>query len=123
MTILSAGLLLALLVFLLYHGRAYWAWLAPGGLALAWWWMAGVGSPALFRVVAGGFAGLAFVFGVPALRRWLVSSWVIRLIGPVLPRMGETERIALDAGTVWWDRDLFSGDPDWRALSRKGPSA
>ena len=68
MTILIAALLLALGVTLLYHGRAYWAWLVSGGLALAWWWMAGVGSPVLFRVVAGVFGGLALLFGVPALR-------------------------------------------------------
>ena len=40
----------------------------------------------------------------------------MRLIAPLLPRMGDTERIALEAGTVWWDGDLFSGDPDWRKL-------
>ena len=42
-----------------------------------------------------------------SLRRWL---------RPVLPRMGDTERIALEAGTVWWDGELFSGQPDWRKL-------
>ena len=30
--------------------------------------------------------------------------------------MGATERIALEAGTVWWDGELFSGKPDWRKL-------
>ena len=30
--------------------------------------------------------------------------------------MGNTERIALEAGTVWWDGDLFSGSPDWQKL-------
>ncbi|MCI0546538.1 MAG: acyl-CoA dehydrogenase, partial [Candidatus Rokubacteria bacterium] len=34
----------------------------------------------------------------------------------MLPRMGDTERIALEAGTVWWDGELFSGAPDWRRL-------
>ena len=34
----------------------------------------------------------------------------------VLPRLGETERIALEAGTVWWDGDLFGGMPDWKKL-------
>jgi acyl-CoA dehydrogenase len=34
----------------------------------------------------------------------------------VLPRLGETERIALEAGTVWWDAELFSGRPDWHKL-------
>ena len=34
----------------------------------------------------------------------------------VLPKLGDTERIALEAGTVWWDGDLFSGRPDWNKL-------
>ena len=34
----------------------------------------------------------------------------------ILPTMGDTERIALEAGTVWWDGDLFSGHPDWKKL-------
>ncbi|MGH8711919.1 MAG: acyl-CoA dehydrogenase, partial [Burkholderiales bacterium] len=34
----------------------------------------------------------------------------------VLPQVSQTEREALDAGTVWWDGDLFSGKPDWRKL-------
>lgn len=33
-----------------------------------------------------------------------------------LPKISETERIALEAGTVWWDRELFSGSPDWDKL-------
>ncbi len=38
------------------------------------------------------------------------------LFAKVLPRLGPTERIALEAGTVWWDGDLFAGMPDWRKL-------
>jgi acyl-CoA dehydrogenase len=30
--------------------------------------------------------------------------------------MSQTEREAIDAGTVWWDGDLFSGRPDWNKL-------
>ena len=115
-TIFATGVLLIVSATLLYRGRAYWAWLIPGGLALVWWWLTGVSAPTLFRVVAGVFAGLAVVFGVPAVRRAIVSRWVMRGIGPFLPRIGDTERIALDAGTVWWDRDLFSGRPDWHKL-------
>lgn len=33
-----------------------------------------------------------------------------------LPRMSETERIAMEAGTVWWDAALFSGAPPWETL-------
>ncbi|WP_438274108.1 acyl-CoA dehydrogenase [Nitrobacter sp.] len=42
----------------------------------------------------------------------LIFSWARR----VLPSMSDTEREALDAGDVWWDADLFSGNPDWAKL-------
>ncbi len=116
MDIVVLAVLVLLAMTLFYRGRSFWAWVTPGALALIWWAARGVGSPALFGVVAGGFGVMALVFGVRPLRRTLVSSWVMRLIAPLLPRMGDTERIALEAGTVWWDGDLFSGDPDWRKL-------
>ncbi|WP_426610839.1 acyl-CoA dehydrogenase [Bradyrhizobium sp. McL0616] len=34
----------------------------------------------------------------------------------VLPAMSDTEREALEAGDVWWDADLFTGNPDWGKL-------
>lgn len=34
----------------------------------------------------------------------------------VLPVMSDTEREALEAGDVWWDADLFTGNPDWSKL-------
>ncbi len=30
--------------------------------------------------------------------------------------MSQTEAEAINAGTVWWDGDLFSGKPDWAKL-------
>jgi acyl-CoA dehydrogenase len=33
-----------------------------------------------------------------------------------MPPISETEQEAIDAGTVWWDGDLFSGNPDWNKL-------
>jgi acyl-CoA dehydrogenase len=56
------------------------------------------------------------IFGVPAIRRRLVSTHLMRLARASMPRMSDSERIALEAGTVWWDGELFSGRPDWREL-------
>lgn len=61
-------------------------------------------------------AVLVVLLFVPAVRRNVISRPVMTVVGRVLPTMGETERIALEAGTVWWDSDLFSGKPDWRKL-------
>lgn len=35
----------------------------------------------------------------------------------VLPRLSETERDAMEAGDVWWEAELFSGNPDWSKLA------
>jgi len=123
MSIAFVVLLLGLGVTLLYLGHAYWAWVAPGGLALAWWVGYGSSSSILYGIAGGLFGGLALVFGITTLRRRLVTRWVIRLVSPLLPRLGDTERIALEAGTVWWDGDLFSGNPDWRKLLAFTPKA
>ena len=56
------------------------------------------------------------VLGVPALRRPLISRPVLRLYKRLLPTMSSTEREALEAGTVWWDGQLFSGKPQWSQL-------
>ncbi|WP_438277321.1 acyl-CoA dehydrogenase [Nitrobacter sp.] len=48
----------------------------------------------------------------------LIFSWARR----VLPSMSDTEREALDAGDVWWDADLFSGNPDWAKLLNTAPA-
>ncbi|MBI4161581.1 MAG: acyl-CoA dehydrogenase, partial [Acidobacteria bacterium] len=107
-----AGLALALL----YSGRGYWAWTGAGALLLIAWGAGGTAAPFLFGTTASLFAILALVFGVPQLRRHLFSRFLMRRVGPFLPRIGPTERIALDAGTVWWDREVFSGNPDWSGL-------
>ncbi|MBI1425148.1 MAG: acyl-CoA dehydrogenase [Gammaproteobacteria bacterium] len=49
--------------------------------------------------------------------RW-ISSPVLKLFKRVSPRMSQTEREALDAGSVWWDGELFSGKPRWRKLRK-----
>ncbi|MEX2525841.1 MAG: acyl-CoA dehydrogenase [Gammaproteobacteria bacterium] len=43
----------------------------------------------------------------PVLLRWYRRS---------LPGISETEREAIDAGSVWWEGELFGGAPDWRRL-------
>jgi len=60
---------------------------------------------------------LIFVpFVVPPLRRALVSRPLLAGFRKVMPRMSQTERDALEAGTVGWDGELFSGRPAWESL-------
>jgi acyl-CoA dehydrogenase len=61
-------------------------------------------------------AAVAAVLFFAPLRRALVSDRLLAWFRRVLPPVSQTEQEALDAGTVWWDGDLFSGAPDWRRL-------
>jgi acyl-CoA dehydrogenase len=67
-------------------------------------------------ILAAVLAALCVVLGVAPLRRQIVSRLVLRWYRSQLPAMSQTEREAIDAGTVWWDGDLFSGNPDWNKL-------
>jgi len=61
-------------------------------------------------------AALAAVAFVPPLRRALLTNALLGLYRRILPDMSPTEKEAIDAGTVWWDGELFSGAPDWNKL-------
>jgi acyl-CoA dehydrogenase len=49
-------------------------------------------------------------------RRDFISKPIFSWARGVLPSMSDTEREALEAGDVWWDADLFTGNPDWSKL-------
>jgi acyl-CoA dehydrogenase len=112
------ALVLALFVFLAlaFRGLGFLAWINAAGIVLIGWRISGVESPAAFLIVAVALIALAVIFGFAPLRRVLVSRFVMPVFGKVLPRLGDTERIALEAGSVWWDADLFSGMPSWQKL-------
>ncbi len=59
---------------------------------------------------------LGVTFLVPQVRRALISNRLLKVFRKILPQISQTEQEALDAGTVWWDGDLFSGKPDWNKL-------
>ena len=55
-------------------------------------------------------------------RRDFISKPIFSFARNVLPVMSDTEREALEAGDVWWDADLFTGNPDWRKLLNNAPT-
>ena len=72
----------------------------------------------LFLFYAGLFvvAVASLILAVPFLRRHLVSNPILKIFRKMLPPISQTEQEALDAGTVWWEGELFSGKPDWKKL-------
>lgn len=110
-------LVAVLLVLLLAFNRAsLWGWLlalivfVPVSAALLYI------SANVFQIVAAVAGLVVVVLGIPSLRRKLISYPVLAMFRKILPPVSRTEQEALDAGTVWLDGELFSGDPDWYKL-------
>lgn len=51
-----------------------------------------------------------------ALRRQFFTSKILKYFQKMLPPISKTESEALEAGDVWWEAELFRGNPDWNKL-------
>jgi acyl-CoA dehydrogenase len=92
-------LLLGILSRLGWDGTTFGLYTDPWGWALA------LLPAALFGLLC-----------IAPVRRALVIGPAYGLVKSILPRVSRTEQEALDAGTVGWDAELFSGRPDWNKL-------
>ncbi|MDR9827530.1 acyl-CoA dehydrogenase FadE [Vibrio sp. FNV 38] len=62
------------------------------------------------------YIAISAVLCVPSIRYSLFSRQALTVFRKVLPAMSQTEKEALDAGTVWWEAELFKGKPKWDDL-------
>jgi len=114
-TLLVIGIGIALVWALAYHRRAARTWVGSLAVALvAATWVLGA-SLAVVLAWLLALAGVALCYP-SRLRREYVSRPLLQHFRKALPDISASERIALEAGTVWWDGELLSGNPDWRKL-------
>ncbi len=85
------------------------------GFALVVYSLFGVGWLAWKLVLWTLFAGLVALNSLN-FRRERITLPLLRFYRTVVPTLSDTEREALEAGTVGWDGELFSGAPDWARL-------
>jgi acyl-CoA dehydrogenase len=72
----------------------------------------------LLMTILGLAALICFTFSAIPLRQKYISTPFFSMFKKMLPALSETEKEAIDAGTVWWDGQLFSGNPDWKSLTK-----
>src|SRR6266436_4681396 len=117
-----AALLLGALLILAYRraGLALSSWVL-GILLLAY--LALGSAPAWWKILLSILYASLLLLNIRPLRLRAVTRPFLRSYRRLLPPMSATEREALDAGTVWWDGELFTGGPDWQKLmSAKAPA-
>ncbi|MDO6712086.1 acyl-CoA dehydrogenase FadE [Aliiglaciecola sp. 2_MG-2023] len=62
------------------------------------------------------FLGIAIPLNMESVRKQYMTQPMLDMYRKIMPEMSTTEKEAIDAGTVWWDGEIFSGNPDWRKL-------
>src|SRR4051812_15832037 len=109
------GAVAVFLVFAYFRMPVLW-WTAAGGLLALYLGAVAQFSFSMNLVLAIAVVAVALVVNIASLRQKLITNRVLAIYRRILPDMSPTEKEAIDAGTVWWDADLFSGRPDWNKL-------
>lgn len=119
MMILSIIATVVLLGALFYHRVSLFlsslillAWTAALGVAGLW---------SIWLLVP--LAIILVPFNLTPMRKSMISAPVFRGFRKVMPPMSRTEKEAIDAGTTWWEGDLFQGKPDWKKTAQLSTTA
>lgn len=92
---------------------------AATALIVIAWVVLGVFQPCLLSPWAlVPLVSILAVLNVGPLRRAIITKPVFSYLKKSMPPLSVTEREALDAGTTWWEKELFSGKPDWNEFAQ-----
>ncbi len=104
-----------------------WAWALAAAVA-TYLWQSGLVAGEYHGLQLGVLSLIAWIPGlilallsVPSLRRTLLVEPAFGIVKKILPKVSDTEQEALDAGTIGFDAELFSGTPDWEKLRAVPP--
>ena len=62
------------------------------------------------------FAIIAIPLNIADIRKQYISNPLLTMFRGIMPEMSKTEQEAIDAGTTWFEAELFRGTPDWKKL-------
>lgn len=98
-----------------YHRLRLAVWAALTATALVACWLLGANAVAT-TIVAVIVALVTVPLLLPQIRLPFITRPLLGFYTRILPPLTETERVALEAGTVGFEGELFSGKPDWNVL-------
>jgi acyl-CoA dehydrogenase len=114
--VLTLLVALAIIILLAFFRASITSWVLAMVLIVPAISIAGSFSASVLLFVVIALILFVAFLGVPFLRRSVVSAAALKIFRKVLPQISATEQEAIDAGTVWWDGELFSGNPNWDKL-------
>jgi acyl-CoA dehydrogenase len=116
-------LFVAAVLFLAYRRLSLLAFTVTFTVLLAaYTWLGASGEPAgLWKGFLWVLLAALWLLNVRPLRKALITRPFLKTYLKLLPRMSQTEKEALEAGTVWWDGELFTGAPKWEKLLATRP--
>jgi acyl-CoA dehydrogenase len=116
MSIVAPFLVLLLAgAFAAYHRMRLAVWAALSATLLVACWLLGASHTATI-IAAVLLAVVAVPLLLPFVRKPLLTAPMLKVFRKVLPPLSQTERIALETGSVGFEGELFTGDPDWQKL-------
>ncbi len=121
------SLCFAVVVTLAMRNAPMWLW-ALAAVAATYLWQSGLVEGqhhglqlGLWSLLGWIPALIAVLMAVPSARRMLLVEPAFTMVRKILPKVSDTEQEALDAGTIGFDAELFSGRPDWEKLRAVPP--
>lgn len=116
MSIIAPFLVLLLAgAFAAYHRMRLAVWAALSATLLVACWLLGASHVATIAAAVV-LAVVAVPLLLPFVRKPLLTAPMLKVFRKVLPPLSQTERIALETGSVGFEGELFTGDPDWQKL-------
>ena len=120
--VVFVAVMIAAALFLAMRRAPIWLWALSLGL-LVFVWQSGLlegdfgwPSPGILGLLAWLPVLVLAALSVPQIKRTLVVKPAYAMVRGILPKVSDTEAQALEAGTVGFDAELFSGTPDWNKL-------
>jgi acyl-CoA dehydrogenase len=116
MAYMDVVILLAVVLSLAYMCVAAWIWTVVIAATLILLCIFGKLGALFLTICWIIFLAAALFANLKQLRQQYVVKPQINRLKKIIPGMSKTERAAIDAGDVWWEKDLFCGLPKWKKL-------
>src|SRR3990167_3518188 len=109
-------LIFGLVLVSAFYQLSAFIWSLLIGVGLIGVTIAGLFSPITLIVVWSIYLIAALFTNLNLFRQQYVIKPALNFLQQQMPSISATEREALEAGNTWWEKELFSGRPEWKKL-------